>query len=130
WDGGQDYTLINSLIIVKHMTRGLASGMPDFDNTRNGYEFAYHDTHDLLLTIHDNKCYFAYFEDGSAEEYKLYRHRDQVEDLMIKIIEANDTQAVTPSSLDDVRVKFEDLLADFRCMGLDVYTVVFEGELT
>nr|KAG5708046.1 hypothetical protein BaRGS_025184 [Batillaria attramentaria] len=102
--------------------------MPDFDVTRKGYEFVYHDTNDLLLTIHDNKCYFAYFEDGSAEEHKLYRHRDQVEDLMIKIIEANDTQAVTPSSLDDVRVKFEDLLADFRCTGLDVYTVVFEAE--
>ncbi|KAK7491374.1 hypothetical protein BaRGS_00017352, partial [Batillaria attramentaria] len=50
-----------------------ASGVDDFDRTlnRNGFEFVYHDSHDLMLVIHGDKCYFGKIEDSTEEEKLL-----------------------------------------------------------
>ncbi|KAK7114153.1 uncharacterized protein [Littorina saxatilis] len=89
------------------------------------YEFIFHNTHDLLLTIHGNSCYFTYVADGYQKGI-LFQHQYSAERYLMKAFsEDSDAHALVamPSTLSEVRNIFADLLADFHCADKDIYTI-------
>ncbi|XP_070198629.1 uncharacterized protein [Littorina saxatilis] len=125
-------------VLAKHgHGHGITTNIQDFDDKdRHGYDFIYHDYHDLVLTIHDDSCYFISV-DESREPFLDDHHllgpdwpsaRDGAETLIQHTIERNETDVVRPTTLAAMRNKYQDLLADFHCAQKSVFEVIFEWE--
>nr|KAG5712706.1 hypothetical protein BaRGS_029761 [Batillaria attramentaria] len=82
----------------------------------------------LLLTIHDNKCYFALVKEDSSHPWNLTDHKQEVENYMKSLIEKNRGSNIQPASLEDARKEFNDLLADFHCLDKYVYLMELDRE--
>ncbi|KAK7469665.1 hypothetical protein BaRGS_00036335 [Batillaria attramentaria] len=92
----------------------------DFDYSSLGFEFIFHDQHDLLLIINNDNCYFANLSDmynGFLEQDKA----DILKELYMKIGRGT----VAPSSIQEMRDTYNDLLADFHCADKHIFTVEF-----
>ncbi|KAK7498998.1 hypothetical protein BaRGS_00009807, partial [Batillaria attramentaria] len=126
------------LLSLAALILDFASGAEDFDVTAHPYrsndefEFVYHNMHDLLLVMHDNKCYFGNLTDnrhnGESTEDRMmdsdaYKRVVEVSYLMHVI---PDGHVAEHSDLNTMRDLFQDRLADFRCDGKDIYTFELE----
>ncbi|KAK7503121.1 hypothetical protein BaRGS_00005747 [Batillaria attramentaria] len=110
-------------------------GVSDFDAQRAGYEFIYHDTHNLVLIIHGNKCYFTEFTDVMDTQLLVDGMKNHTEDALIAIIENGIGSlpdgyelGLRPSTLSYVRDKYTDRLADYHCLDKHLFTLEKVGQ--
>jgi len=91
----------------------------DFSESRKGYEFVYHDDHNLLLVLTNETCLFVNSLD--YDRWSLGSHqKNQTEDWLINHVIRNGT-LVKNTTLDLMRTKYSDVLANYRCNGKTIY---------
>jgi len=86
----------------------------DFSESRKGYEFVYHDSHDLLLVLTNETCVFVNSLDNEQWALGSYT-KNLTEDFVINVIK-NGT-VVKNTTIDLMRAKYSDVLANYRCNG-------------
>eukprot|EP00916_Digyalum_oweni_P002688 GHVL01004932.1.p1 GENE.GHVL01004932.1~~GHVL01004932.1.p1 ORF type:complete len:124 (-),score=3.24 GHVL01004932.1:76-447(-) len=112
--------LLSSLPLV---TVALVSAQnKNYDDTVDHFEFIYHQTKNLLLAVHGGDCYFISVE--NTAKWRLdFADKHDTEVLLKAYIQLNDSKHIHPSSLDDVRNTYQDLLADFHCLHKQIFVV-------
>ncbi|KAK7498992.1 hypothetical protein BaRGS_00009801 [Batillaria attramentaria] len=134
----------HDLILHTNLDHGITSGADDFDVTAHPFhqghfvsydefEFVYHHSHDLLLVMHDNKCYFGKLIDNSGDEDRMMdndNYRRFMEGHLMRVLpDGYFHLPVQDSDLTAMRDEFQDLLANFRCEDTDIYTFEMEVKM-
>ncbi|XP_076436082.1 uncharacterized protein LOC143275678 [Babylonia areolata] len=104
------------------------STIDDFEDTYQQYDIMYHRNYHLLLAIHGDTCYFVNTpvnkESTLDDDSTLLVSRLQAtERSLLRHITTNASGEVVPSTLQAVRAKYRDLLADFHCMNKRIFEV-------
>jgi len=89
-------------------------------HSSGSYEFYYHTRNNLLLTVHNDECYYAALDKEDYQRFFKYDPKG-VEALIMDSVNHNHNRQST--NLHDMRSRFQDLLADFHCVGKSVYTL-------
>jgi len=105
----------------------------DFDNTKSGYEFIFHDDKNLVLTTKDQNCYYIPLADEDevrlTEEKNLFglapSARELTEGYVIRQIESH-SDYFESTTLEAMRLKYQDLLADYHCAGKQIFEFVLK----
>lgn len=114
------------LSIAENMFLVPALSATDFDLHRlnsEGFEFIYHSEHRLLLTIHDEKCYYTFMEADLHDNLIVDSFLDRLQARVKAVIldEEHDHGQKQQETLEDMRDMFQDLLADFHCLNYDIF---------
>ncbi|XP_076469795.1 uncharacterized protein LOC143300144 [Babylonia areolata] len=105
---------------------GSTETMADFEDVLYNVKYIYHEKHALLLTrVEDtNSCYFTHVDTHTKSALENC-HRNFLEMELYEQISWEDPQKLQPSSLDNVRQMYGDLLADFMCSNSRIFTLNF-----
>ncbi|XP_076449463.1 uncharacterized protein LOC143285899 [Babylonia areolata] len=117
--------LIGLLSVLMLFPADAVSDMDDIQ-TETGLEFIYHHSYNLLLTVSGSACYFTPLADLYANRALSTTTRKRTENMVSHLL-AHSSRA-TRSSLNDMRSMFQDILADFKCTGKDVYRLDLKGD--
>ncbi|XP_076449465.1 uncharacterized protein LOC143285901 [Babylonia areolata] len=100
---------------------GVSGCLADFDDWMYGVEFIYHAEHGLFLAVNveTDSCYFSKVDDSTKRFFETC-HRNFLEmEVYDRIMEEDPNILVT--SLEEMRRKYNDLLADYRCTGKHIF---------
>ncbi|KAL8603144.1 hypothetical protein ACOMHN_059316 [Nucella lapillus] len=112
-------------VLVFWVMSFVTSDLVDFDdsNTIPGWEFIYHQEHDLLLTVSSESCHFSTLHEHYANRTLSTANRPATERVVYSLTKAGgsaDPRPV-PSSLGAQRQKYHDLLATYKCQQKHIY---------
>merc|ERR1712098_10344 len=121
-------------------TYGAPSGtdIEDFEEEHHGYKYIYHDSKDLLLTVHDNDCFFIKADDNNDHSDRFLNDekplgyfpspRYAVEAFIRKIIRETGRRKIHASSVAEVLREFHDLVAKSECRRKNIFRVDFNWD--
>ncbi|XP_076470056.1 uncharacterized protein LOC143300340 [Babylonia areolata] len=120
--------MVLSIFIFVFIVLCCPSKAEDFDDNTLGYEFIYHDEKDLLLVKNADSCYYTHVPDIvepmlTDAGFMFLNVRFSSEAMIIGGITTGIT--TSESTLEAMRNKFQDLLADFHCQDKKIYEFVW-----
>lgn len=97
----------------------------DFDfntNAQTGFEYIYHTSKHLLVTIHGSGCYYTYINPQYYDSL-IRNFRNEFQGLLTATVLEGRSQHVQQTTLEEVSAQFGDTQVDHNCHDKDIFLV-------